>query len=104
MTKKESRELINNIEKIAKRSKHIKVEGIQRWFDYYRIDLRVSRESTSVVKELYSYLSSVCPFIDDERNRGEKEYPSIWFYSYDDSILNDFDEDEYYFEINVMLW
>lgn len=103
MTKKESREMINNIERITKRSKHIKVEGIKSWFGLYRIDLRVSRENTSVVKELYSYLSSVCPFVDDERNRGEDKYPSIWFYSYDDSI-NDFNEDEYYFEINVMLW
>lgn len=101
MTKRESREIITNIEKIAKRSKHITIEHVDHFYGWNRIDMRVTRETTAVVQELYNYLRSFCPFFDDDSNQ---EYGAKWFHSYDDHSVDGLEDGEYGFEICVMLW
>lgn len=82
MTGKTCKEIITNVKKLTKRSKHISVNSIYCELDegFNRIDIQVTNENTKVVKELYNYLSKMCPFYN-------KDCEGKWFQSYDDIML-----------------
>lgn len=92
---------INTIKDFAKRSKHITFKRSDVFFNHVRIDLRVTRENTKVVTELYNYLQSFCPLVENE---DDVKYPAKWFHSHDDNGFDAPPDDEVVFEICVSLF
>ena len=95
--RKAQEEVKNNLQKFAKRSKHITYETANTFYGFCRIDIIVSKEG-KVVREMMEYLKSICPFYYFD------ESSSAWFRNYDDTIIRYADEEdewEVQFEICV---
>lgn len=101
-TKRQAREFINQMEKLAKRSKHITFT-YKRYFEFYRMDVHVTKPSGKVYKEMMEYLTKVFEYHEciDPRN----EYQSEWFRTYNIFDIEVEDIDNLYdVEMSVAYW
>lgn len=95
--RKAQEEVKDNLQKFAKRSKHIIYDGADTFYGFCRIDVIVNKDG-KVVREMMEYLKSICPFYNIN------ESSSAWFHNYDDTIIRYADEEdewEVQFEICV---
>lgn len=83
-------EVINALEKFAKRSKNITYISNNSFYGLCRIDLSVSKDG-KVVREMMDYLKALCPYYEPA-DMSEK-YPSAWFHNYDTNLIHDDDDD-----------
>jgi hypothetical protein len=101
-TKRQAREFINQMEKFAKRSKHITFT-YKRYFEFYRMDVHVTKPSGKVYKEMMKYLTKVFEYHECIDPRGE--YQSEWFRTYNIFDIEVEDIDNLYdVEMSVAYW
>ena len=94
--RKAHREVIDNIQKFAKRSKHIEFKESRSWYGHCRIDLCVTGES-KVTRELYEYLTSFCHFNEFD------DVHTDWFHNYDTCEVRDYDDEDDEFRIEYVI-
>lgn len=96
---KAHREVINALEKFAKRSKHIKVFRKATYWGHCRIDVILTKDG-KVVQEMMEYLKSLCSYYEPA-DMNDK-YPTDCFRNYDEWAEEEEDSEwEVQFEIIV---
>ena len=99
-TRKDCYALVNALEKFAKRSKAISDVKANYYCEFVRIDLRVTKTTGKVYKEMVEMLNSVLPYSDSDKG----EWASDWWHSYDDTLMNPYTEGKWEVELCVRHW
>lgn len=73
----EYRKVVHELEKFAKRSKHITILRHNCFYGASRFDIKVTKEG-KVVREMYDYLLTLAP---EHHKDTDKKYPTNWFNS-----------------------
>lgn len=99
-TRKDCYALVDALEKIAKRSKAISDVEACYYCERVRIDLRVTKTTGKVYREMVEMLNSVLRHSYSTKG----EWASDWWHSYDTTLMNPYTEGKWEVELCVRYW
>ena len=88
---------INNLRNDVKNIDDVKAHY---YCEFVRIDLRVTKTTGKVYREMVEMLNSVLPYADSDKG----EWASDWWHSYDDTLMNPYTEGKWEVELCVRYW